>query len=201
MLCLGQKVSRDECGVSCFISDHNHFAGTGKRINVDSAVNTLLRQRDEKITGTNDLVDRWHMFAPIRHRRDRLRAAHTIDLCYAKFVTSRQHVSVVGSKISGRCHHSDFFDACDLSGNNRHQNRRRIRRGAARNTNADAAKRNIPLGQRDARLGSDRDVLMQNCTLKLGNVVANATNRIQKSDIGFRVCSFQIFRRYSQLVG
>ena len=104
------------------------------------AIDRLFRQRDEDIARAYDLIDARDGFCPECKCCNGLGAAHLIDFSRpGKMGRGKRH-GIDLSVSARRGYHDDFFDACNLCGNDVHKNGGRIRRLAAWNVDPDAGK-------------------------------------------------------------
>ncbi len=198
---LGEEVGGDVVGSGGVVGDHDHFAGAGERIDVDGAVGLLLGEGDEQVSGADDFVDGGDTVAAVGEGGDGLGAAHPVDLVDAQFVTSREQVVVVGAERGGWGDDGDFFDPRDLGGDDGHQQRGRIGRGAAGDADADAAEGDVTLGQPDAGTGIDRDVGVEDRGLESRDVIADAADGIEEGRVGAAMGVVERVGRDPQRVG
>src|ERR1700694_3625572 len=139
MLGLGAKVGGQPLRVGRAVTDDHDFGGPGGHIDRDLTHNLQLGRRDIGFAWTDDLVAPADALGPVGERRDRLGAAHRVDLGNAG--------QRGGGEDGGRDMpvtlrwraEDDLLAAGDPRGNRHHRNRRRINSATAGHIKADAA--------------------------------------------------------------
>ena len=179
---LRNQIARHEIGSRGFIGEDDDLAGAGNAVDVDLAEHVFLRERDEQISRSDDLVDSPDPLDSVRQRGDRLSSAHAVNLGDPKLVAGGQKVRVVPAEIGRRHDNDDLFDAGHLSWHGRHQQRRRVRSGPTGNADADPFQRQVTLSKSDSVVALAVDQLnrlAEDRSLKSLDVRSNSAHRFQ----------------------
>ena len=177
VLGLADQVGGDVARVGRPVGDQDDLARPGDAVDVDLAVDLPLGQRDEQVARPDDLVDRRDPLDPVGQGRHGLGAADPVDLGDAQRVAGGQEVGVVAAERRRRHDHGDLLDPRRLRRDDRHQERRRIRRRPARDADADPPERPIAQPQLAARPAPHGGVAVEDARLERQDVVADPAER------------------------
>ena len=142
VLRLCDQVGGDPLGIA-LVRDDDDLRGTGVKIDGTVGGDERLRRGDILVAGADDLVDAGDRFRPVRHGRNRLRAAHSEEPRHARCARCRHH-----HRSRARARDDDLADAGGPRGNRGHQQGRGQRIPASRNVASDAIERRDPLFDR-----------------------------------------------------
>ena len=83
MFGLRQQISRRQRRVSFGVGDDHRLGGTEDAVYADIAIDLLLRQRNEEITGADYRGDMWDALCAVSHGGYRLGAANPVQFFHA----------------------------------------------------------------------------------------------------------------------
>ena len=126
------------------------FGGAGDHVDGYDAVHLLLRLRDERVAGTDDLIDFRDRLGAVRQSRDGLRAADFEDPVDTGHFRGRQDIGVHLAVRSRRGRDDQLADAGDLRGHSVHEDGGRVSGGTAGDIEAGLVHGNDFLSHDDA---------------------------------------------------
>jgi hypothetical protein len=156
VLRLGDEVGRDEDRVGRPIGQDHPLGRTGRQVDADEPVDLDLGGGHPGIAGADDPIDgrKTLVREPEGERTDRLGAAGDQQRVYVEDPRGAEQDRVDPSVCVRRGGDHDLADAGNAGGDNRHDERRRVRRGPAGDVAADPLERRpAPL---DLDAGNDR---------------------------------------------
>ena len=144
---LGGEVERDQLGVGGRVRDHQQLRGAGDAVDAHQSHDLALGLLHVGVAGPDDHVHRSDRVGSVRKRRDRLCAAHQVDLVDAAEATGRQdRAARLPIAARWRCD-GDLPHARDARGLAAHHHRGGIGRSPSGDVHAHAPDRQLP--QRD----------------------------------------------------
>ena len=163
MLGLRQHIGGDIFGIGAVIHQQKNLTGSGDGVDIDFAENQSLGRRDEDISRTDDFIHFRDRRGAEGHRSDRLRAADTKNSIHAGNLGGGENNRAIIADGRG---HNNFLHAGDFGGDRVHQYRRRIRRLAPWNVNADPFQRRDSLPEQHAYRVAILPALLQLAPMK-----------------------------------
>jgi hypothetical protein len=149
MLGLREEVHGDPVGVGVTVTDDEDFGWAGDHVDTDDAEDPALGSRNVGVAGADDLVHLRHAAGAVGEGSDCLGAAdgeHPIDPGERRG-SEHQRVLFAGRR---RHDHDQFADPSDPRRDRVHQHRRRVRRLATGDVEADPVKRRHLLAEHGA---------------------------------------------------
>ena len=131
VLRLGKKVRRDIAGIGGLVRDHKDLTGACHRVDARDAEAGFLGQGNENIAGACDLVDAGDGLCAIGHGRDRLGAAHLVDLVRTGNIGCDDGAGCRFALCIGGCRDDDLSDARHFGRYHVHQDAGWIDRSSA----------------------------------------------------------------------
>src|SRR5512139_1077723 len=125
MLCLTQKVSGNNRGISAIIGDYQYFARPCNHIDIDKPEDHPFGSSNIYISGTNNLVYFLYPLRPIRHSAYGLSAAYPVNFRNPEHLYRRHHIRVELPPDSRNAKHY-FLYPSHLGRDNIHKDRRWI---------------------------------------------------------------------------
>ncbi len=83
MFGLGQQIGGDPVGLGVGIGNNDRFSRTGQPVDTDQPKYLAFGEGHEQVARAENLVNRFDRAGAIRERRNRLRAAESVDFRHA----------------------------------------------------------------------------------------------------------------------
>ena len=201
VLCLREKVRRDEPGVGRLVRDHKDLAGACDRVDAGHAKTRFFGKGYENVAGARDLVHLGNGLRAIGHSCDRLRAADLVDLCRARNVRSCNRAGRCLAVCTGGRAHDDLLNACHLGRDNIHQNAGGIHSAAAGHIAARNRDRCDLLPQDHAVLSGCDPAVSLLLFVIAADVLRRLLHDFDQFGIQRRIRLLDLFSRYAQRIG